>query len=119
MPKFSVFFELSPATKTNPRPDIVEHIEQADDWTLAVKQIAEREGYNALQYRSCCEHITSEQTLWNGTQLSQHGAEAYNSLWRTIKRYQAEGLTAPANLYDEAHRVIAETGVRPKSERAA
>ena len=107
MPKFSVFFELSPANEHNPRPDIVEHITEAESWTAAVQELANAHGYNALQYRACCGHITSEQTLWNGATLSRYEADAYNGIWRTIKRYQAEGLNAPANLYDEAHRLIA------------
>ena len=107
MPIFSVFFELSPATKTNPRPDIVEHITEAESWTAAVQELANAHDYNALQYRACCSHISPADRLWNGATLSRYEADAYNGIWRTIKRWQAEGLNAPANLYNEAHRLIA------------
>jgi len=108
MPVFSVFYASTPDTKTKVRPDIVEHITEAESWIAAAKELAAAHNYGTLQYRACCEHITSEQTLWNGATLSRYEADAYNGIWRTIKRWQAEGLTAPANLYDEAHRLIAD-----------
>lgn len=100
MPKFSVFFEPAPGS-------IIEHTTEAKAWTNAVQQIAEREGYNTLAYRSCCPHISPTDRLWNGATLSRYEADAYNSISRTIAQYKAHGRPAPAHLYDEAHRVIA------------